>query len=179
MKALLVLVSAAALAATAATVVLGARLAEPTVVENPYEAGLRYDAERRANAAAASKPERQTLPGSAGRAAPPGSAGDGELALEISPRPPRAMTELELVVRATRAGRPLDGAAVSVSFSMPGMRMGENRVLLRAAGDGTYRGKGVVVRCPSGGRAWNADVRAVPVAGPELERRFAFEVAAP
>jgi hypothetical protein len=165
MKVLILVVAAAALGATALTVVLGTRLAEPTVVANPYEEALRHDVHHRA------PPDR-----SAAASERVADARD-ELALEIEPRPPRALSELTFTVRATRDGKPLEGAAAALSLTMPGMAMGENRVPLAPAGPGVYRGKGAVVRCPSGGRAWAADVTVTPPGGAPLARRFGFEVA--
>jgi len=167
LKILIVLVVALALGATFATVVLGSRMKEATVVANPYEEGLRYDQRRH-------EAERTGATSAASASATP--TGDS-LTLEISPQPPRAMTDLVFTVRASRDARPLD-ADVSIALSMPGMRMMENRVALAPAGAGVYRGKGAVVRCSSGERAWAADVTATPRGGgPPLTRRFDFEVA--
>jgi nitrogen fixation protein FixH len=177
LKILIVLVVAVALGATFATVVLGSRMKEATVVANPYEEGLRYDQRRHeAERSTTSKPPLPAERGEGGGAGPATPAGDS-LTLEISPQPPRAMTDLVFTVRASRDARPLD-AEVSIALSMPGMRMMENRVALAPAGAGVYRGKGAVVRCPSGDRAWAADVTATPRGGgPPLTRRFTFEVA--
>ena len=51
-----------------------------------------------------------------------------------------------------------------VELSMEGMEMGRNRVDLSRGDDGSYRGTGVIVRCPSGKRDWEATVTA-PGAG--------------
>jgi hypothetical protein len=158
LKTLIALVVAVGLGATFATVLLGSRVKEATVVANPYEEGLRYDERRRAAAGANAT-----------------STGD-TLSLDISPQPPRAMADLVFTVRASRDGRPLD-ADVTVALSMPTMRMMENRVSLARVAAGVYRGNGAVVRCPSGGRAWAADVTATPKGGAPLTRRFMFEVA--
>lgn len=94
--------------------------------------------------------------------------GGGEVVLELSPRPLAAMRELgvRVVVRG--------GTAVSVSFSMPGMEMGENRVVLSPAGDGAWEGKAVLVRCPSGRRDWVVQVDVTPAGGPPRAARFAL-----
>jgi hypothetical protein len=96
----------------------------------------------------------------------------GELTLSIDPDPPRAMTELQFTVRGAPAG-----ADVTLSLAMPGMYMGENRVRLAPAADGSHRGKGTVVRCPSGERGWEATVEARSEDGTSTARRFRFEVA--
>jgi hypothetical protein len=57
------------------------------------------------------------------------------------------------------------------------MFMGENRVALARAADGAWRGKGVVVRCASGGRRWEATVELRPPGGAAIVRTFPFEVA--
>ncbi len=53
---------------------------------------------------------------------------------------------------------------IAVDLSMPGMYMGENRVMLKRSPDGTYSGKGVIPKCRSGRRLWKATVT-VPGAG--------------
>ncbi len=84
-------------------------------------------------------------------------AGNAEVILEVTPRPVRAMKELSftIVVRRSRAALP---GVLTLDLAMPGMYMGNNRVLLRRTAEGTYEGKGVIPRCPSGGRLWKAAV---------------------
>ena len=103
-----------------------------------------------------------------------GSAGVA-IHLELSPRPLRPLTELEVSVTLSSGGAPLDGASVVVELSMPRMYMGENRAALRPVGGGRYAGKVVLVRCASGRRDWVADVLVRPSAGPEAHARFSFE----
>ena len=95
--------------------------------------------------------------------------------LELSPRPLRPLTELEASAELSSGGAPLDGAAVSLELSMPGMYMGDNRVALRPVGGGRYAGKAVLVRCASGRRDWVAEVAARLPAGFEARARFPFE----
>jgi hypothetical protein len=139
---------AAALGAIVATVWIGSRVREDTVVPNPYEEGLRLGAERtgRGRCDPSSRPCTLRLPGS------------GEVTLEIAPRPPRTMRELQVraVVRDPAGARGSD--EVRVAFSMPGMEMGRNEVRL-APQDGAFVGTAVLVRCPSGRREWVAEVR--------------------
>lgn len=75
--------------------------------------------------------------------------------LDIGPKPVKAMRELTFSVEL-----PGSGAAVRpwIDLGMPGMRMPPNRVDLAREGDGRYRGKGVIVTCPSGMRTWTATV---------------------
>jgi len=80
--------------------------------------------------------------------------GDREIIFRISPKQVKAMEELvfSLVIR---PDAPSPGE-ISLDLSMPGMYMGENRVLLKKSPDGTYRGKGVIPKCRSGRRLWKA-----------------------
>jgi hypothetical protein len=55
------------------------------------------------------------------------------------------------------------------------MYMGENVVRLAPAGEGRWRGRGVIVKCPSGRRAWRATVRVPPLG----EAAFDFEADRP
>lgn len=156
-----VVVAVAVTALTGVTIWVGAQVREPTVVAHPYEAGLAYDAQRRAGEAAGHHPDHHG-------AAPAGAAcdlGGGpcalaldglELRVELGPRPLAAMRELAVEVELRQGGAPLDGAEVELSFAMPGMEMGENRVRLAPAGAGRYRGTAVLVRCLTGRRDWQA-----------------------
>ncbi len=92
------------------------------------------------------------------------------VALEISPAPVRPMRELTFSVRlpAGRAEGP-----VRIDLAMPGMPMPPNRVSLSREPDGAWRGSGILVRCPSGGRSW---IARVTFAGQETAR-FPFDVA--
>jgi nitrogen fixation protein FixH len=84
--------------------------------------------------------------------------GGEEITLELAPRPLRPMTDLAVTVTLRRTGAPVEPDAVSVSFAMPGMEMGENRVRLGRRGAGRFEGKAVLVRCPSGRPDWVAAV---------------------
>lgn len=113
---------------------------------------------------------------SRGPCSAPLPGGAGTITLEISPRPVQTMRELELSVRLACAAPPCGPERVSVSLSMPGMYMGENTVPLAPAGEaGLYRGRGVIVRCPSGRSLWRATVKAPPLG----DVAFAFETDRP
>ena len=56
-------------------------------------------------------------------------AGEVTVILDISPRPVRTMTDLTFHVTASAAGLPVTDAAVAVELTMPGMVMGENRIM--------------------------------------------------
>ncbi len=166
MKLVLAVVAAAVIAAIAGTVYVGASLREETVVRDPYEAGLRWDAEhpggRRATSTATSRATATSTQTSTAcdLSAGPCTAAAGPLSvtLELAPLPPRTMAHLHLAARVAEAGRAVDGARVHVSFSMRGMSMGESRASLAPAGDGLYVGKAILVRCPSGRADWTAAV---------------------
>ncbi len=99
-----------------------------------------------------------------------GMAGNQEVRLVLSPWPPRPMRELSFTVDLPG----YEGHALPfVDLSMEGMNMGRNRVDLSLAPDGRYRGTGVIVRCPSGRRGWEAAVT-VPGRGKAV---FRFAVA--
>ncbi len=84
-----------------------------------------------------------------------GTLGGQPVELEILPRPVRVM--VELTYRLTLSGLGLaEGQNPHVDLGMPGMKMGPNRVELKPVSPGTYEGKGILVRCPSGKKAWQA-----------------------
>jgi nitrogen fixation protein FixH len=171
MKALIAAVTAVGLGSVALTIWIGSRVREPTVVPNPYEAGLRYDETRKAATAAAGRGLDE-----AARAVEDAP----RVELDVAPKPPRSMAELTFTARVMRGDAPVEDAEVALELTMPGMYMGENRVALAPRGGGVYEGKGTVVRCPSGRRQWQADVTARPKDGqPPVTGRFPFEVQDP
>lgn len=91
------------------------------------------------------------------------------VALEISPKPVKAMADLTF--RVTVSGAPLSGPP-HIDLGMPGMDMGPNRVEMEKTGENTYTGKGVIVRCPSGKTTWRAAVT-IPETG---TAGFVFDV---
>ena len=94
-----------------------------------------------------------------------------DVRLEVQPRPVKAMTDL--MFKVTLSGTPLASqGAPFIDLGMPGMNMGPNRVLLKASAPAVYEGTGVIVRCPSGRRIWQATVT-VPDMGAV---RFVFDV---
>jgi hypothetical protein len=104
-------------------------------------------------------------------------AGGIRMVLEIAPRPPVPLKDIEAAVQLSRGGEPLVGADVAVELSMPGMFMGENRIRLGAAGKGRYAGKGALLRCASGRRDWLAEVVVRLPGGGETRARFPFQAA--
>jgi len=94
---------------------------------------------------------------------------------DVLPRPVTAMTELTFVVTLTRNGLPVRDAAVTLDLSMPGMYMGRNRPVMNRIRDGRYEGKGVITRCMSGKKTWQADIALTSAAG-SGSAAFVFEV---
>jgi nitrogen fixation protein FixH len=99
------------------------------------------------------------------------AAGDAEVTLELGPRPLKQMATLAAVANLARGGKPLEGAAVAVSLSMPGMDMGRNVSDLKADAPGRYVGGVTLVKCLSGRRDWLAEVEvALPGEAPRKAR---------
>lgn len=79
------------------------------------------------------------------------------ITLAVTPRPVKAMQDL--LFQVTFSGKLQPNAQLPyIDLGMPGMNMGPNRVQLTAAGKAAYEGRGVIVRCPSGRRTWQATV---------------------
>ena len=93
------------------------------------------------------------------------------ITLAVTPRPVKAMQDLLFQVRLS-GKRPEVTQLPYIDLGMPGMNMGPNRVLLKSAGNAVYEGRGVIVRCPSGRRTWQATVT-VPNLG---QTDFIFDV---
>lgn len=73
--------------------------------------------------------------------------------LDIVPKPVRVMEDLQFVV--TVSGPPLE-APPYIDLNMVAMDMGPNRVEMENPAEGTYAGTGVIVKCPSGKKRWQA-----------------------
>jgi hypothetical protein len=178
-KPLIAAVALVGLGAVAGAVYVGSLISEPTVVADPYEAGLRHDQSRHAHDRAAVGPR-------APPACDPSQApcarvvGGATVTLELGPRPVRPMTDLLFTVSIAPPGAAGTGAGHLV-LDMPGMAMGENRVVLREAGAGRWTGAGVLVRCPSGKRTWRATLELPPArpGAPVVSSSFVFEVSDP
>jgi hypothetical protein len=99
------------------------------------------------------------------------SFAENTVILEVTPRPVKAMQDLFFKVTLTKElSKTLK--VPYIDLGMPGMNMGPNRVQLKPAGNATYEGCGVIVRCPSGRRTWQATVT-IPDAG---QIDFIFDV---
>ena len=91
--------------------------------------------------------------------------------LAVTPRPVKAMQDLLFQVT-LNAKLPPNTQLPYIDLGMPGMKMGPNRIQLKSAGNDTYEGRGVIVKCPSGRRTWRATVT-VPDFG---QTDFIFDV---
>ncbi len=91
--------------------------------------------------------------------------------LEVHPKPVKAMADL--LFKVTLSGNlPADAHPSYIDLGMPGMNMGPNRVILKSVGTGSYEGRGIIVRCPSGRKIWRAIVT-IPNIG---QAEFIFNV---
>lgn len=104
---------AAGLGVIGASVVIGARVREDTVVEKPYEEGLGHDAERRAREALG-------------------------LTVKLLDGAPEAGAAPLVFVLADAAGRPVDGAAVTVEASRPETSRDGRAAAARSLGEGRW-----------------------------------------
>lgn len=130
-------------------------------------AGMGWWEGRRGGAADPARAERVNCGIQTGPCARP--LGDGQVRLDIGPRPVRAMVEnhFEIMLENLRpAGTP------HIDLNMPDMDMGYNRVFLESAGENRYAGTGIFPICPSGVPTWSAEV-VVPGAG---TAEFIFDV---
>ena len=89
----------------------------------------------------------------------------------VTPRPVKAMQDLQFQVRLS-GKLPPEAKPPFIDLGMPGMNMGPNRVHLKPMGNNTYKGQGVIVRCRSGRRTWQATVT-IPDVG---QTEFIFDV---
>ena len=97
------------------------------------------------------------------------------VAVDITPKPIMAMRRLRFRTTLSNKGTPITDASVSITLSMPGMFMGQNVIRLVPIHDGIYEGNGVIIRCPSGKKIWQALVN-IRRAGRESAVSYLFEV---
>ncbi len=156
MKTLAAVIFSALTALLGLSIYIAERMNDGTVEENYYLKSLDYF--------------RAGEPAGAAEGPFAAVAGGQKILFDIGPRPIRTMMELTFSVEAPGYGGPVNPW---IDLEMPGMRMVPNRVDLTKEGDGRYRGKGAIVRCPSGKRTWTAAVN-FPGKGKAL---FTFDVA--
>jgi hypothetical protein len=160
-------VAVAVLAVVVATIWIGAKVREDTVVANPYEEGLKLTRAKGAVDGCDLGASPCSAPLADGR----------RLTLALGPRPVRTMTDLAVTLELAAAPGQPEPSEVSVWFSMVGMQMGENRARLARTAPGRWEGKAVLVTCPSGSRAWLADVEVGSPGAAAGTARFALMVA--
>ena len=97
------------------------------------------------------------------------------VAIDITPKPLKAMRSSIFRATISRNGGPVDDASVTFNLSMPGMFMGQNSIKLTHLNEGIYEGNGVIIRCPSGRRIWQASV-AINRDGKKSIVNYIFEV---
>jgi hypothetical protein len=102
--------------------------------------------------------------------------GDGlTIEFDVQPKPVAAMSDLTFIINLSRGGSPVTDASTALDLSMPGMFMGKNRPVLEQVHNGRYEGKGIITRCSSGKKTWQAEVT-VKYAGKTAVVSFVFEV---
>jgi hypothetical protein len=94
---------------------------------------------------------------------------------DVLPKPVLAMIESTFVVMVTSNGKPVPDAQVRLDLSMPHMFMGKNQPVMKHVKDGRYEGKGIITRCASGRKTWQADVT-LGSNGKTAHASFVFEV---
>ncbi len=93
------------------------------------------------------------------------------ITLEVTPRPVKALQKL--VFKVTLSEKTFQSTKTPyIDLGMPGMNMGPNRVQLKSTGSNSYEGEGVIVKCLSGRRTWQATVT-IPDTG---QTQFVFDV---
>jgi hypothetical protein len=97
------------------------------------------------------------------------------ITFDILPKPVRTLSELQFMVIIKRNNTPVTDASVTLNLSMPGMYMGKNRPVLRHFGRGTYQGTGIITRCTTGKKTWQAKIT-VGRGDPATIARYQFEV---
>jgi len=94
---------------------------------------------------------------------------------DAQPKPVTSMSESTFIVKLSKNGVPVTDALVHIDLSMPGMFMGKNQPVLTHRKDGRYEGKGIITRCVSGKKTWQADVM-IDAGGATSTAAFVFEV---
>ena len=77
---------------------------------------------------------------------------------DIRPKPVKMMSSLSFHLSLAKGDGPVTDADVNLYLTMPGMYMGEHKVIMNHQGKGHYEGSSVIPRCPSGKKVWKAEV---------------------
>ena len=95
---------------------------------------------------------------------------------DIQPKPVVAMAELKFSVNLKqRGGVGQNMTSVLLDLSMPGMYMGKNQPALKKTADNRYEGAGIITKCMSGRKTWQAMIT-IEQAGRTSAAGFIFEV---
>lgn len=92
------------------------------------------------------------------------AASGRKVTLEIDPKPVKHMTDLTFRITVS-PGKDLPSTLL-LDLSMPGMQMGKNQVKLEKRADGSWAGNGLIVRCMSGRKLWQATVLSPELGNP-------------
>jgi len=100
-------------------------------------------------------------------------------AFDIQPKPVKMMSGLYFNLSLSKWGRPISDADIILHLTMPGMYMGEHKVIMSHKGGGRYEGSSIIPRCPSGRRIWKAAFvinETNTVASGTVSAEYTFEV---
>jgi hypothetical protein len=97
-------------------------------------------------------------------------AGLGTITIDIEPKPVRAMKELSFSIKVQPNTSLPD--TLMLDLGMPDMQMGKNQIALTKKSDCTFQGKGIIVKCRSGHKLWQATLLSDPLKNPS----FTFNV---
>ena len=97
------------------------------------------------------------------------------IGFDIQPKPVKPLTKLQFVITLTDKGKALTNASVGLDLTMPGMYMGKNAPAMKHVSKGRYEGNGIITRCMSGRKTWQADIT-VDRGGSREAAGFVFEV---
>ncbi len=81
-----------------------------------------------------------------------------KVTFDITPKPVVFMQELTFKITLHQDNRPINDAKITMDLNMPGMFMGKNSPAIKHLKDGIYEGRGIIPRCPSGKKVWQANI---------------------
>jgi hypothetical protein len=98
-----------------------------------------------------------------------------QIDFDIKPKPVTSMTDNTFVVVVSKNDKPLTEASVQLDLSMPNMFMGKNQPVMKQVKSGRYEGNGIIPKCASGKKTWQAEIT-VRTSGETVLAAFVFEV---
>lgn len=162
MKVLIAAIAITGLSFVAGSIIVGSMVFQGTVNEKPYETGLLWDKVQKE--ASDLRPDCDINNGSCIK-----KTGGMEVQFDLTPKPVRTMQELTFTVAIKGS---ISSDNLIISLEMPGMYMGEYKVIARKSTKGIYKGQGLIPRCLSGKKLWRATVETPS----GLNTGFLFEV---